>query len=104
MFGGFGGGAAQDSRVLTTSGRWLATVIAGFAAILLTLDLWSWVEDAAASAVSRRYSGAWADVMFWALKLGVYPLVYFSTRMGIGLVFMGTALGAALKLAGRGRP
>lgn len=105
LFGGFGfgGGAPKDDRVLTTSGKWLATVIAAFAMIILTPDLWGWAKDWITGVIHARYSGVWAEIMFWTLKLGVYPLVYFATRMGIGLVFMGTALGAALKLAGRGR-
>ncbi len=106
LFGGFGfggGGAPKDDRVLTTSGKWLATVIAAFVMIILTPDLWGWGKDWVIDLIANRYSGVWADIMFWAIKLGAYPLVYFATRMSIGLIFMGTALGAALKLAGRAR-
>ena len=107
LFGGFGfggGGAQRDNRVLTTSGKWLATVIAFFAMIILTPDLWDLLGDWITALIGARYDGVWADIMFWALKLGAYPMVYFSTRMLVGLIFMGTALCAALRLAGSGRP
>lgn len=100
---GRSGGSQGDSRVLTTSGRWLATIISAFAMILLTPDLWSMTEDWAAGMISRRYSGFWAQAMFWAMKLGAYPLVFFATRMGIGLFFTSTAIGVALKLAASGQ-
>lgn len=100
---GGGGAGGGDGRLLPSSAKWFAIIVAVIVSILFTPDIWSLVERPAAGWVGERYSGFWAKAMFWALKLGAYPLVFFGVRLLIALAYLGLSIGAAFRLFGGDR-
>lgn len=96
--GGGRGGGGGDGRLLPTSAKWFAIIIAAISSILFSVDVWTLVEDDAAIWIAARYDGIWAVAVFWALKLGTYPLVFFAVRLLMALLYLGLTLMMALKL------
>ena len=83
-----GGGGKAPKPLIATSGKWLATFVGIYAAIFWTPDAWAAWENTILRAIHARYDGGIAAFVYWLLKLGAYPLVFFAVRMGLGIAFV----------------
>lgn len=85
---GGGSGGKGPNPLIAGSGKWLATCVGIYAAIFWTPDAWVAWENAILHAIHARYDGGSAAFVYWLLKLGAYPLVFFAVRMGLGIAFV----------------
>lgn len=98
--GGGAGGGKPANPLIATSGKWLATCVALYAAIFWTPDVWSALDAGILRAVHARYARELANVLYWVLAIAAYPLMYFAVRMGLGILFVGLVVGLATKAFG----
>lgn len=96
-----GGGQKAPSPLIATSGKWLATFIGAYAAIFWTPNVWVLWEDTIIRAILARYEGNLAAVVYWLLKIGAYPLMFFGVRMGLGIAFVSLVMWLMTKVFGR---
>ena len=96
MFGTTGSQVPQTS-LFTRSVDGFATMAALAATIFAVPVAWVMVEDWAARELFRLYGEPMAIVMFWALKLGAYPLVFFAIRMSLATTYAALALSVAMR-------
>lgn len=98
--GSGGSGRKPPNQMIATSGRWLATCIAGFATVFWTPDVWMYLDDSIFNALRVRYDETVTVFVYWSLWLASYPLMYFSVRMGLGLAFVTLVMGALTRMFG----
>ena len=99
--GGNGGGGKPPSPLIAGSGKWLATCVGVYAAIFWTPDLWAALEGQIYAAIWARYDGVAATAIYWLLYIAAYPLMFFATRMLLGLAFVSLVMGVLLKAFGK---
>lgn len=94
------GGGSPHKPLIHASGKWLAVVIAVFATVFVTPDLWQAVEPLIIESILARYSGGLAEAIYWVLRLAAYPLVFFGALMALGVIFVSLVMGVMMKLFG----
>lgn len=99
---GLGGGTGQKAPnpLITTSGKWLATCIGIYAAVFWTVDAWMLLEEPIVDAIQSRYERNAAVFLYWLLKIGAYPLMFFAVRMGLGIVFISLVMWIMMRFVG----
>jgi hypothetical protein len=95
-----GSGDGKVNPLIASSGRWLAIIIAIYASIFWTPDVWSYFEQPLLRAIHARYEGAGAAFVYWLLKIAAYPLMFFGVKMGLGVGFISLVLGVMTQLFG----
>ena len=103
LLGMGGGGGKPPNPLIATSGKWLATCVGVFAAIFWTPDLWIAWEDRITTAILARYEGGGAALVYWLLKIGAYPGMFFAVRMGLGITFISLVMWLMTKAFERNR-
>lgn len=92
LMGAGGGGGRPPNPLIATSGKWLATCVAVYATMFWTPDAWTVWEPTILRAILARYEGSGAVFVYWVLKIGAYPLMFFAVRMGLGIAFISLVL------------
>lgn len=98
--GGGGAGQKAPSPLIATSGKWLATCVGIYAAVFWTVDAWMLLEGTIVDAIQARYEGNTVVFLYWLLKLGAYPLMFFSVRMGLGIAFVSLVMWIMMRFVG----
>ncbi|MEO1318422.1 MAG: hypothetical protein AAFW01_17845 [Pseudomonadota bacterium] len=100
LFGGIFGSAGHQqaqSSLFTRSVDGFATMAALAATVFVVPVAWVMVEDWAARELLDLYGEPMAVVMFWALKLGAYPLTFYAIRMSLATTYATLAIGIAMR-------
>lgn len=100
LFGGFLGntsGQSGQTSLFTRSMDGFATMAALGATVFAVPVAWEMVEEWVARELLRLYGDAMAVLMFWALKLGAYPLVFFAIRMSLATTYAALAISVAMR-------
>ena len=98
--GGGGAGGNAPSPLIATSGKWLATCVGVYATIFWTPDVWMTFEAMILNAIYVRYDGSTAAIVYWLLKLGAFPLMFFAVRMGLGVAFVSFVMWIMMRFFG----
>lgn len=101
--GGGGAGQKAPSPLIATSGKWFATCIGFYAAVFWTVDAWILLEQPIVDAIQSRYEGNAAFFLYWLLRIGAYPLMFFAVRMGLGIAFVSLVMWIMMCFVGRRR-
>lgn len=101
LFGAMGGrNAPPPNPLIASSGKWLTTCVGVYAAIFWTPDAWAAWEPSIIAAIQDRYRDGWAMMVYWVLRIAAYPLMFFATKLTLGVSFVSIVLFISLKLFG----
>ena len=103
LMGMGGGGGNAPNPLIATSGKWLATCVAVYGTIFWTPDLWMALEGSILRAIHARYDGGAAAFVYWLLKIGAFPLMFFAVRMGLGIAFVSLVMWIMMRFFGSKR-
>jgi hypothetical protein len=81
----------------------VATCLGVFAAFCWTPDAWTAWEETIVEAILARYEDGAAFFVYWLLKIGSYPLMFFAVRLGLGIAFISLVMWLMTSLFGRKR-
>ncbi|MGD1922804.1 MAG: hypothetical protein ACFB03_01255 [Paracoccaceae bacterium] len=97
IFGSSGGGDGEPRSLFVRSVDGFATMAALAATVFAVPVLWFGIESWVARELVRLYGDDMAIIMFWALKLGAYPLVFFAIRMSLATTYAALAISVAMR-------
>lgn len=90
---------ASNKRLFMDSAEGFATILAIGATVFLVPAIWKFIAaDCYALLRSLYGSGGLAELLFWMIKLGAYPLAFYAIRMSLVTTFMSFAFAAAMRL------
>lgn len=99
LFGAMGGRNAQPPNPLVaSSGKWLTTCLGIYTALFWTPDAWAVNEPWIIDAILARYQDGWATFVYWVLRIAAYPLMFFATKLTLGVAFVSIVLFISLHL------
>lgn len=101
LFAAMGGkNTPPPNPLIASSGKWMTTFVGVYTGLFWTPDAWLALEPMIVEAISERYEDGWATLVYWLLRIAAYPLMFFATKLILGVTFVSLVLFITLKFFG----
>lgn len=98
LTGSSGNKGGEQSSLFSRSLDGFNSMAALFATVFAVPVIWASFEPWIAREILRLYGEDVGFLMFWGLKLGAYPLVFFGIRLSLTTTYATIALSLAMRL------